>query len=74
MAQAPRVASQQRLVQFSHEGEARIGDVDAAQIPVTIIDLPYDRELTRLLAESLLAHRNALGILFNDSQIVGVPS
>jgi hypothetical protein len=45
---------------------------DAAQKPVTIADPQYDREMTRLLVESLLAHRNVKNILFNDTQIRGV--
>jgi hypothetical protein len=45
---------------------------DGTQKPVSIIDPQYDREMTRLLVQSLLAHRNVKGILFNDTQIHGV--
>jgi hypothetical protein len=45
---------------------------DKAHQPVTITDAQYDRETTRLLVQSLLAHRNVKGILFNDAQIQGV--
>lgn len=45
---------------------------DKAHKPVTITDPQYDRELTRLLVESLRAHRNVKSILFNDTQIPGV--
>jgi hypothetical protein len=42
--------------------------------PVTIHEAAYDREETRLLVQSLLAHRNVKRILFNDAQIAGVVS
>jgi murein endopeptidase len=42
--------------------------------PVNIFSLDYDREATRLLAASLLAHRNVQTILFNDAQIHRVKS
>lgn len=45
---------------------------DRVHSPVTISDPHYDRETTRWLVESLLAHRNVRRILFNDTHIVGV--
>ncbi len=46
--------------------------LDQANMPVTITSAQYDREATRLLVESLLAHANVEEILFNDTQIAGV--
>jgi penicillin-insensitive murein endopeptidase len=45
---------------------------DRAPEKVTITDPQYDREMTRLLVQSLLAHRNVKSILFNDTRIQGV--
>jgi hypothetical protein len=45
---------------------------DGKQSPVTIADSQYDREATRLLAQSLFANSNVKKILFNDSEIEGV--
>jgi len=47
---------------------------DREHKPVTYQDAKYDREQTRLLVQSLLAHRNVRSILFNDAQIRGVQS
>lgn len=47
---------------------------DRSHAPITITDAQYDRETTRLLVQSLLAHRNVKSILFNDTQISGVQS
>jgi len=47
---------------------------DLAAAPVNIHDSNYDRDATKLLVASLLAHRNVQTILFNDNQILGVKS
>jgi murein endopeptidase len=39
---------------------------------VTIHDRAYDRDMTELLVQNLLAHRNVRRILFNDMTIHGV--
>lgn len=46
--------------------------LDHANEPVDIFSADYDREATRLLVKSLLAHANVDQILFNDSEIEGV--
>jgi len=45
---------------------------DAKMLGVTFQNSSYSRENTRVLVESLLAHRNVRSILFNDTQIKGV--
>jgi hypothetical protein len=45
---------------------------DRHKMPTNIRDPNYDRELTRLLVENLLAHKNVHRILFNDTKIHGV--
>jgi peptidoglycan hydrolase-like protein with peptidoglycan-binding domain len=45
---------------------------DKRSLPVTIFDPHYSRDLTKLLVEKLVAHRDVKGVLFNDSQIKGV--
>jgi len=45
---------------------------DKALLPVTIHDAQYDRAMTELLVQNLLAHRNVHRILFNDRMIKGV--
>jgi conjugal transfer mating pair stabilization protein TraG len=45
---------------------------DHHRAPTNIYLPSYDREATRLLVESLLAHKNVQRILFNDTQIKGV--
>lgn len=45
---------------------------DLASAPINIHDADYDRDATKLLVASLLAHRNVQTILFNDGQIPGV--
>lgn len=45
---------------------------DKALLPVTIDDEQYDRAMTKLLVQNLLAHRNVHRILFNDKTINGV--
>lgn len=45
---------------------------DKKHLPVTIFDVNYSRDLTKLLVENLLTHSNVKSILFNDSQIKGV--
>ncbi|MGA8054434.1 MAG: peptidoglycan-binding domain-containing protein [Burkholderiales bacterium] len=47
---------------------------DKKRLPVTISDPSYSRELTKLLVQSLRAHRNVKSILFNDTQIPGTTS
>lgn len=46
--------------------------IDKKNLPVTISDPNYSRDLTKLLIKSLLAHRNVQSILFNDINIPGV--
>jgi hypothetical protein len=45
---------------------------DKRNVQVTIFEAHYSRDLTKLLVQNLLAHRDVKGILFNDSQIKGV--
>jgi murein endopeptidase len=45
---------------------------DRQRTPVNIHDSQYDRDGTRLVIASFLAHRNVKRILFNDVQIHGV--
>ncbi len=45
---------------------------DGQPLQVTIHDVAYSQDYTRLLVESLLAHQNVKKILFNDKQISGV--
>jgi peptidoglycan hydrolase-like protein with peptidoglycan-binding domain len=45
---------------------------DKKNLPVTISDPNYSRDSTKLLVQSLLAHRNVKSILFNDTAILGV--
>ena len=45
---------------------------DKKNLPVTIFDSHYSRDLTKVLVENLVAHGNVKGVLFNDSQIKGV--
>jgi penicillin-insensitive murein DD-endopeptidase len=45
---------------------------DKALLHVTIHDAQYDRAMTELLVQNLLAHRNVHRILFNDKTIKGV--
>jgi len=45
---------------------------DRHKLPTNIHDKSYSREMTRLLVENLLAHRNVHRILFNDKHIRGV--
>jgi hypothetical protein len=45
---------------------------DNKQLPVTITDATYSSEKTKILAQSLLAHKNVRRILFNDTTIPGV--
>lgn len=45
---------------------------DKKDLPVTISDVNYSRDSTKLLVQCLLAHRNVRGILFNDNLIPGV--
>ena len=40
--------------------------------PLNISNPNYDHDNTMLLAEALMAHRNVLRVLFNDSRIPGV--
>ncbi|HRD48052.1 MAG TPA: peptidoglycan-binding domain-containing protein [Candidatus Contendobacter sp.] len=47
---------------------------DDKNLPVTISDPNYSRDLTKLLVQSLLSHRNVKSILFNDTAISGVKS
>jgi penicillin-insensitive murein DD-endopeptidase len=45
---------------------------DRQAAPVKISDATYDREATRVVIASFLAHRNVKKILFNDALISGV--
>jgi hypothetical protein len=45
---------------------------DGHLLPVTIFEAAYDRAMTELLVQNLLAHRNVQRILFNDTKIHGV--
>jgi hypothetical protein len=45
---------------------------DAQLLAVTLRDTAYDRDMTELLVQILLAHRNVHRILFNDTTIRGV--
>lgn len=47
---------------------------DSEMRPVNISDSAYSRERTKILVESLLAHKNVQSILFNDDQIPGPTS
>lgn len=46
---------------------------DGRRLPINIHDVEsYDRDMTELLVQNLLAHRNVRKILFNDVSIHGV--
>ena len=45
---------------------------DGKQLPISIKDLQYSHEDTKLLVETLRGHANVKAILFNDSKIKGV--